>query len=414
VPFFLVAAGKDLRRHAADWPALLTWMGIPVAIGVLMFLISGSASTPRVPKAKLLLVDQDGSVISQFVGNGATSGRMAEFLDVERVALDEGKRRMANGEASAMLVVPEGFGQALLEERPSELRLVTNPAQRLLPGIVQEGLEILIEAAFYAQRLFGEPLRQLAAVGPEGPSSAEVASIATAFNERIRALDGVAFPPVLVLDIQPAASGEAKTSAAPNFGLLFVPGLLLMSVLFVVQGMSGDIWHEKQLGTLRRSRVLPASIAQWLAGKVLASTVLVSAIATVALLAAWLAFGIPAVRVPLAWVWACLSGAALLCYFCLLQVSASSERGAQLLGTLVVFPLIMIGGSFFPFEAMPAWMAAVGARTPNGLAVVRLREILDGRATLMPMLLSAVGIAGPALAAFWLTVRRLSGQFPVA
>lgn len=313
-----------------------------------------------------------------------------------------------------MLVVPKGFGQALLDERPSELRLVTNPAQRLLPGIVQEGLEILVEAAFYAQRLFGEPLRQMAAVGGEGPSNAEVAGIATAINERIQALDGVAFPPVLTVEVASADGEAAQASAAPNFGLLFVPGLLLMSVLFVAQGVSGDVWQEKRLGTLRRARALPESSAGWLAGKVLASTALVSAIAAVALVVAWTAFGVAASRVPLAWAWACFAGAALFCYFCLLQVLASSERGAQLLGTIVVFPLIMIGGSFFPFEAMPAWMAAVGAWTPNGLAVVRLQEILDGRAMPAPVLLSAAAIAGPALLAFWIAARRLAGRFPVS
>ena len=51
-----------------------------------------------------------------------------------------------------------------------------------------------------------------------------------------------------------------------------------------------------------------------------------------------------------------------------------------MLASLMVFPLMMIGGSFFPFEAMPAWMAAVGRWTPNGQAVARLKDILDGSA----------------------------------
>jgi len=128
---------------------------------------------------------------------------------------------------------------------------------------------------------------------------------------------------------------------------------------------------------------------------VLASTVLVSAIATVG--AARGVAGRSEYRpsgVPLAWVWACLSGRRLVVLL-LPAAGVGVERAWRPApGTLVVFPLIMIGGSFFPVRAMPAWMAAVAARTPNGLAVVRLREILDGRATLMPMLLSAVGYRG--------------------
>jgi len=409
MPFVLVTALNDLRRRLADVPALLIWMGLPVTIGILLFLVMGG-SRATVPRAKVLLVDLDESGLSRLVGSAATSGRLGEFLDVERVALDEGQRRMAAGEASAMVVLPGGFGDALLNETPAELRLVTNPAQRLLPSIVQEGLEVLVEGVFYAQRVLGGPLRELAGVADSGPSDAQVTSIATGVNARLRALDGVAFPPVLSLEI-----GSVDTAApSPNFGLLFVPGMLLMSVLFIAQGASGDLWREKQLGTLRRARALPVPVWHLLAGKVLATTALVAAIAAVGLVVVWLLFGAPAASLPLAWAWTCVAGAALVCYFFLLQVVTSSERGAQLVGSMVVFPLIMIGGCFFPFEVMPAWMAAVGKWTPNGLAVVRLREILDGRAAAWPLLASAAAIGLPAAGAFWLTARRLAGRFPVA
>jgi hypothetical protein len=38
----------------------------------------------------------------------------------------------------------------------------------------------------------------------------------------------------------------------------------------------------------------------------------------------------------------------------------------------VLFPLLMAGGSFFPFEALPDWIAAIGRRTPNGFVADRL------------------------------------------
>ena len=46
---------------------------------------------------------------------------------------------------------------------------------------------------------------------------------------------------------------------------------------------------------------------------------------------------------------------------------------------MIVFPLIMIGGSFFPFEVMPAWMARIGRWTPNGLASRNVKQILFGQ-----------------------------------
>jgi ABC-type multidrug transport system permease subunit len=120
---------------------------------------------------------------------------------------------------------------------------------------------------------------------------------------------------------------------------------------------------------------------------------------------------VPILRAPLALAWTCFAGAALLCYLVLVQMVSLSARGAQLLSALIVFPLIMIGGSFFPFETMPAWMANIGRWTPNGLAVVQVKQILFGEIDWRALLLAAIAIGIPAAAAFAIAVRRLTGAF---
>ncbi len=71
----------------------------------------------------------------------------------------------------------------------------------------------------------------------------------------------------------------------------------------------------------------------------------------------------------------------------------------------------MIGGSFFPSESMPAWMAGVGAWTPNGMALELLKDILlervDPRALLTTFLVMLT--AGGAF--FALSARRLTLTF---
>lgn len=405
----LISARKDLKRRFADVLALVVWLGIPLAVGGLLFLVSGGGSDQKMPKATVLLADLDQSLVSRFVASGASSGQLGEMLDVQRVTLDVGERRIAAGEASALLVLPRGFGDAVLKETPAEVRLVTNPAQQLLPGIVREGLEVLVEAAFYAQRVFGEQLRTIAGAGGAGLSNPQVAGMSTSVNDRLKALDGLVFPPALTVVTQAAPA----VAPGPNFGLLFVPGILMMAALFVAQGTSGDLWIEKRDGTLRRARSWPGPIWPFLGGKLLAGSAIVALAEVVGLAVAWLLFDVSPSRLPAAFVWIWIAGASLLCYFALLQTLASSERGGHLVVMMVVFPLMMLGGSLFPFEAMPAWLGAVGRWTPNGLAVIRLREILDGRAQFGPVLLSGAGIALPALGAFWLASRRLAGRFSV-
>lgn len=408
--FVLVSAVKDLRRRMADPAALLIWIGIPLAIATLMNLVSGGGET--VPRARVLVADQDDTLLSRLLAGAGARGGLGEYVDLEQVpTAEEGRRRIDAGEAAALLVLPEGFQDAVLREEPAELQLVTNPAQRILPRIVEEGLEILTEAVFYVQRVFGPTIRRMIRdlpAGATGPSGAEVAAISVEINEELQRLQGLLFPPAIRLDI---VTDRPQAGPELNFGQLFLPGMLFMSILFIADGMSADVWEEKTRGTLRRALTTPQTARRLLAGKVVAGAALGGTVALVALLAAIALFDIAWTRVPLAWLWCTFAGAALLPLLMLLQMAAASERGGRLLGSMVVFPLIMIGGSFFPFEAMPAWMSAVGRWTPNGLAVLRLKDLLYGEPQAGPLLVAAAGIGVPAALAFLLAARRVAGRF---
>lgn len=239
--FLMTCAAKDLRRRLADPVSLVMWLGIPLMMGGLMSLLGGSGQPP---KAHVLLVDEDDSLLGRLVaGAGGQPG--AEFLQVERVSRDEGQRKMDAGEASALLVLPKGLADAVVNERPATLTLVKNPAQRILPNIVETGAELLVEAIFYLQGFFAEPLRQLR-TEPRGPgdfySDAAVASLSTLVHQRLRHVGKWASPPVLGIE---AASDVAPRDEGFDFGTLFLPGMIFMALLFIAQGMADDLWDEK-------------------------------------------------------------------------------------------------------------------------------------------------------------------------
>jgi ABC-type multidrug transport system permease subunit len=100
-------------------------------------------------------------------------------------------------------------------------------------------------------------------------------------------------------------------------------------------------------------------------------------------------------------------GSALVVFFTLLQLLGTSRRAASLLATMVTFPLLMIGGSFFPFETMPGWMVAIGRLTPNGQAIAQLNPILFREPDPRSLAAAAAAIALPAAVAFALAARRL-------
>jgi ABC-type multidrug transport system permease subunit len=408
--FVLTAALKDIRRRLTDPAALAMWMGLPVVIGGLMSLLS-SGNGPAI-KAHLLVVDEDQSLLSGLVLSGGRQGQLGEMLDIELVKADEGRKKIDAGGASALLTIPKGFQDGVLRDRPVNLALVTNPSQRILPGIIEEGLKMLVEAAFYVQRLFGPAVQNVADTigGGAGPSDDRVAAISRAFSQRLRMLQDTLVPPLLSLEAKTTSDSEVTG----DFWSLFLPGLLFMSLLFTAQGMSLDIWTEKMSGTLRRTLSTPQGAGAFLAGKLVAGLAIMSVAVLGTLVLGVTMFHIPLVRAPIAFLWATFAGGALFCYFVFIQLHATSMRGGQFLSTMVVFPLMMMGGSFFPFEVMPAWMANIGRWTPNGLAVANVKQILFGR--LDPGSLAIAGLAMGTLAvlAFVMGVRRLRGTFAVS
>ena len=70
-----------------------------------------------------------------------------------------------------------------------------------------------------------------------------------------------------------------------------------------------------------------------------------------------------------------------------------------MLTTLVLFPTMMLGARSCLCEAMPTWMAAIGRWTRNGIAVVRLKEIVAAAPDATGLATAAFAIVLPALAA---------------
>lgn len=413
--FVWISALKDLRRRLTDPTAMAIWIGIPILIGGLLSLVV-DIGDGQVPRAKLLLVDQDDSLVTQLLKGAAESGGEDSMIELIPVELEEGQRRIDAGEGSALLVIPDGFGLALLEETPVELRLVTNPAQRILPRILQEGLEILVELAFYAQRVLGEELRLFAGGPGDGASffaNAVVSEQAASINDKMKALDGVLFPPLVDFEVDVLVEEEEEGEPL-TLGLLLFPGMLFMTMLFIAQGMSGDLWEEREAGTLRRVLTTPNGMGAFVLGKVLTGALLIGIVTAAGLTLGGLGFGLPLHGLLPGLLWAVLSGAVLLPLFLFLQTLASNQQTGNVLASILLFPLMMLGGSLFPFEAMPVWMAELGRLTPNGLALTHFKALLVGQADYAVLARDLAMLLAFGALFLWLTARRAAGRFTQA
>lgn len=408
--FAWLSAVKDLRRLRRDPAALITWIGLPLFTAALLNVAFGGHAGPT-PQGRLLVADEDGTLLSSLLTGAFSQGELAKMVVVEKVSREDGRARMDRGDGSALLIVPQGFGQAVLLSRPFQLKLVTNPTQRILPSIVQESVSIMVEAAFYLQAMVGDQLRLFAEGPPQGaPAFPDQTIIATslAFNRIGAKLGRYLAPPLITLET--TVTGE-KSPLQINFAAAVFPGILVLTILFVVLGQSWDLWKEREHGTLRRLLATSGSPTAFLAGKLLAAVVVFLLLGAVGVAGAHWLLGMPAVNPVAAVLWIALSGAGLWVMFALLEIHASSFRAAHILGFLVVFPLVMLGGSYFPFEVMPGWLARIGRLTPNGWVVLELRRLLEGPLEPARLAVACAGLAVAAGVMFPLILRRLRRGF---
>lgn len=403
--FLAISLRKDWARMRRDPLSLATAAGIPLVLAVLITLVFGRE--PATPRGRLLLADEDDTVVSNLIAGAFSREPLGKMLVVEKVGREEGRARIDRGEASAFLLIPKGLQHAFLLDQPFRMQLFTNPSERILPQIVKETLSIVVDGAFYLQRVAAGQLHAFAAKGT--PTDLEIAQVSVSISHLATNLDKYLNPRVIDLETEVA---QAKT-AEPSFAAILLPSMLFMGLLFIANSLAGDIWKERVAGTLRRLASAPVSMAAFLASRVVFVAVVYGIVAIAGLVAADKLAGMPVPSLPAAVLWMAFVGTVFYLLFLWIAVQPATQRAANVLSNLIIFPLSMLGGCFFPFEWMPAWMARMGRLTPNGWALTEFKAILDGNAGAAHLAASAALLAGVAALAFVLTLRRLRRGFAV-
>ncbi len=326
--FIWITFVKDWRRRWRNPLEILVWVGIPLIVGLLIALAFGGKGGPR-PQAHVLVADSDESFLSGLLVGAMSQEAAGGFIRAERVDERDGRARMERGEATALVVIPEGFSRAVLREEPAVLALVTNPSKTILPGMVEEGLSIFVDGMFYVHRLVGEDLRGFADGPPAGAGTfpdESIAAFSTKMNRLAAELEGYLSPPILRLE----TSVDRKEGNDLPIGLLLLPSILFMAILFMAQGMSDDVWEEKARRTLRRVIYSPQSVSAFLVGKTLTAAAFVFVVSVVALSVGYGYLRLNPATMPAAVLWATLSGTMLAAAMTTLQLFATSQRAGNM------------------------------------------------------------------------------------
>jgi len=171
-----------------------------------------------------------------------------------------------------------------------------------------------------------------------------------------------------------------------------------MAVMFSSNGVASDWWRERELGTLRRLVYAPGQLGGFIAGKALAAAVVIGLVGGITLVIGFLYHGISWAKLPSSLLWIAISGVALFSWFAALQMLFSNQKTASVISSVLLFPLLMAGGSFFPLAVLPGWIAAIGRASPNGFVADRLTsEIIAPGAWSIDLSSWLIVIAGAAI-----------------
>lgn len=143
------------------------------------------------------------------------------------------------------------------------------------------------------------------------------------------------------------------------------PGIVYFWLFFIAQGPMQEILNEQEHRTLQRMLAAPVSVLEFLLSKVIRCFLLCAVIQGLLLVVSAVLFGVrwgsPLLLAPA--VLACsLSVTGLLA---LIYALAQTKIQAYSLSSVIVIVCALVGGSFFPFYEMPAFLQTIGQYSPN-------------------------------------------------
>lgn len=384
---FLHLLLADARRLIKTPSVPLLWLAFPIALSVIEYGAFGQISrgSSGLPKGELLVADADNTMLSGFLAQALRGEPLSDFFTV--VALDTAaayEKKLADNEASAVLLIPEGFQDSVLANAPVQLTYVANPRQAIRPQMIDASLRMFLEIGNRFLHESREATAELrAAVDDEGPPTRmTVVQLAGSFydvGQRMEKLGAIAD---LDLAVQRPAAVESAVTAgdAPNFFAYFLPGLVLFSVLMVGQGFERRYYELRLRGLDRRIAASPVSPLTVLLAQGSSAIISGLLVAAVILATGALLFHIR-LREPAVIIVTLLGFTVFMVgLFKTIYGRARTKRAAETVGSVATLFMTLIGGGFAPLEVYSETVRPFAAATPVGCASTTLvNAIVHGR-----------------------------------
>ncbi len=330
------------------------------------------------PIVTVYAVNEDDSDFGQLVFFNLKD---ADNLDVEELpSREEADARVGAGERMAALIIPAGFGEAIMTDDGAVVEVLVDPARDEQAKIVL-GLATAAVVRQIVDAEVSRGVRQGMADSMDdmmgGELSGENETMLSDFMEA--GMKGVIASqvkdalddPLVSLDIKPASS--ADTDRSPSAMQAYAPGFSLMFAFFLVTNLAVTVVQEREVGTLNRLLSTPASRGTLLLGKMLPYFLLAVVQLSSLFLVSVVLFGLETGDSPLALGLLILASAAAIAGMGIMIAALVKNEGqASGLTTLLILGMAAVSGSLAPNIQIPG----INLVTPHYWALLGFQNVM--------------------------------------
>ncbi len=392
----LTVAGKEIQVLLRERGALAILFLLPLLIGSLY----GTMQTQMARDSEanpifltVALANRDPGLFGDELSKALRGISILEILDP--ATPEEAEAIVAEGRATAAIVIPEDFTAQIDAHEPTEITVILDPADPQRAEIVNGIMSTAVaEVTLWGEVQYGvrTVLRESGLLDDADPE-AQRAAAAQSLGVVMTRINELRSAPTIRVVSEDLRGATVEGGITVYLAHLF-PGITVMFVFFVV-GVAGEsLVREREVGTLRRLLAAPLSKASIIAGKVLAYTLLVCLQVLVLFGTAHIVFGMPLGQAPLALVLlTVLLGLVASSMGMLVASFAKSAKQADSVGTILGFVLAGLGGAIaisqFPLARSGGPMAFVARLTPHAHAVEAYYRLMAEKGTLLDVLSQA-------------------------
>lgn len=349
---------KDFARTRRNpWPWVINLL-IPLLIVAIIGLTFGGAvkGEKMLGRVRFAVVDEDNTIVSRFLRGSLNQDQAARQIEPVLMERTPALAELKSNKLSGVVIIPLGFTDDFLSNKPIAFELIKNPAESIKPTLLEEGLGALSTALDALGRNFAPELKDLrAALSDDLDRTARNAMILR-WVDRFDDLAPLVETPLIGYKKPAAGTGDNASGKADDgfniFGHILI-GMAAMFLLFLGSVGMGDLHREIELRTLARYQTLHVSLVSFIGAKVVFTGAMV-------LLCAAILFGGGALGFGISWhhplPLAVLCGAFAFCTTGLMAVLVAwipDQRKGEGIRSMVSMILGMAGGCAFPVEGLP-------------------------------------------------------------